>query len=174
MKVKFEEAFMDVAERFAQLSSAKRAQVGCIIVKDNRIISIGYNGMPSGWSNECEIKETINDVPHMRRDYAEKGYTMHSSADSVVWNKLKTKPEVLHAEANAIAKVAQSPESCKDATLFCTHMPCIECAKLIHQAGISHVYYRIPYEADKGSGREFLENCSITLTHLVDKSTELL
>lgn len=174
MKPKFQSAYMKVAETFAELSSAKRAQVGCIIVKDNRIISIGYNGMPSGWTNDCEIKDTINDVPHMREQYQQKGYVMHSSADSVTWTKLRTKPEVLHAEANAIAKVAQSPESCKGATLFCTHMPCIECAKLIHQAGISHVYYRTPYEADKGSGREFLERCGINLVHLVDTNTELV
>lgn len=116
---------MDVAERFAQLSSAKRAQVGAIIVKDNRIISIGYNGMPSGWDNECE-------------------------------HEGKTKPEVLHAETNAIAKVARSPESAEGATMFCTHLPCIDCAKLIYQSGICTVYYKHEYLAAKGSGKSFL------------------
>ena len=101
---------MDVAERFARLSSAQRAKVGAIIVKDKRIISIGYNGMPSGWDNDCE----------------------HDG---------KTKPEVLHAETNAIAKVAQSNESSRGSEIFCTHLPCIECAKLIHQSGIVTVYY---------------------------------
>lgn len=123
---------MKIAMETAKLSHAKRAQVGAIIVKDNRIISIGYNGMPSGWDNVCEIDD-------------------------------KTKPEVLHAEANAITKLAQSNESSKDATLFCTHMPCIECAKLIHQAGISSVYYLINYRAAKGTGEDFLKESKIGL-----------
>ena len=126
---------MSIAVETAKLSHATRAKVGCIIVKDNRIISIGYNGMPSGWDNECE-------------------------ADG------KTKPEVLHAEANAITKVAQSNESCKDAVIFCTHLPCIECAKLIHQAGIKEVYFREDYNAAKGKGRAFLENSNITLEQI--------
>lgn len=125
MKEKFIMAFMDVAERFAQLSHAERAKVGAIIVKDDRIISIGYNGMPSGWDNVCE-------------------------ADG------KSKPEVLHAETNAIAKLAQSNESGKGASLFCTHLPCMECAKLIYQSGIKDVFYRIEYKAAKGTGKEFL------------------
>ena len=74
---------------------------------------------------------------------------------------MKSRPEVLHAEANAIAKVAQSNDSSKDAVLFCTHEPCIECAKLIHQAGISKVYYSKKYDAAKGTGSEFLEKSSI-------------
>jgi len=90
MKQKFINAYMDVAERFAKLSSAKRLQVGAIIVKDDRIISIGYNGMPAGWTNECE--EVV--------EYLEDGGTI-----------TKTKDEVIHAEANAIAKLAKSSES---------------------------------------------------------------
>ena len=121
---------MDVAERFAQLSTATRAKVGAIIVKDKRIISIGYNGMPSGWDNECE----------------EDG---------------KTKPEVLHAETNAIAKVAQSNESSRGSELFCTHLPCMECAKLIHQSGIVTVYYREEYQSAKGTGKQFLIDSGI-------------
>ena len=126
---------MDCAERFAQLSHAKRAQVGALIVKDNRIISIGYNGMPSGWENECE--HTIH--------HHELGTTT-----------AVTKLEVLHAETNAIAKLAQSSESGKDATLFCTHLPCMDCAKLIYQSGIITVYYREEYQSAKGTGKEFL------------------
>jgi dCMP deaminase len=125
MKEKFISAYMDVAERFAQLSHAERAKVGAIIVKDERIISIGYNGMPSGWDNVCEVDG-------------------------------KSKPEVLHAETNAIAKLAQSNESGKGASLFCTHLPCMECAKLIYQSGIKDVFYRIEYKAAKGTGKEFL------------------
>jgi dCMP deaminase len=133
MKEKFISAYMDVAERFAQLSVAERAKVGAIIVKDDRIISIGYNGMPSGWDNECEQLG-------------------------------RTKPEVLHAETNAIAKLAQSSESGKDATLFCTHLPCIECAKLIYQSGITQVYSREEYQAAKGTGKEFLIKSNVLVT----------
>jgi len=125
---------MTIAEETAKLSHATRAKVGCIIVKDNRIISIGYNGMPSGWDNECEIP-----------------------------GEDKTKPEVLHAEANAITKLARSSDSSEGSALFCTHMPCIECAKLIHQSGISSVYYLINYKAAKGSGEEFLKISNIGL-----------
>lgn len=147
MKEKHLDAFMDTAYRFAELSTAVRAQVGAIIVKDRRIISIGYNGMPSGWDNVCE--DTV---------YQQDGSTA-----------LKTKAEVLHAEANAIAKLAQSPESARDSTLFCTHMPCIECAKLIHQSGIRTVFYGERYEAAKGSGEEFLSKSGIKLEWLPPK-----
>lgn len=131
---------MDCAERFAQLSSATRAKVGAIIVKDKRIISIGYNGMPSGWDNECETT-----VHH------------HELGTCTTF----TKPEVLHAETNAIAKVAQSSESSKGSEIFCTHLPCIECAKLIHQSGIVTVYYREEYQSAKGTGKQFLIDSGI-------------
>ena len=150
MKDKFISAFMDVAERFAQLSSARRAQVGAIIVKDNRIISIGYNGMPSGWDNNCEHEDWpdwMDTNPNTFRDPA--------------YARLRTKPEVLHAETNAIAKVARSSESCEGAALFCTHLPCLDCAKLIYQSGISEVYYRVEYQAAKGAGKEFLTKSGI-------------
>src|SRR6056300_964412 len=124
MKDKFVQAYMDVAERFAQLSSAQRLHVGAIIVKDDRIISIGYNGMPSGWDNNCE---------YVKED-----------------GSLKSKPEVLHAETNAIAKLARSPESGEDASIFITHAPCLNCAKLIYQSGISTVYYETEYRATEG------------------------
>lgn len=166
IKPKFAKAFMKVAETFAELSSAKRAQVGCIIVKDNRIISIGYNGMPSGWENECEEIETIPDNVDKRQEYIELGYTIEQQGDKIQWNKMRTKPEVLHAEANAITKVAQSNDNCKDAVLFCTHMPCIQCAKLIYQAGIKEVYYKITYDAAIGCGLEFLEDSGIKLTKM--------
>jgi dCMP deaminase len=153
MKEKFVKAFLDVAQRFAELSTAKRAQVGAIIVKDNRIISIGYNGMPSGCDNECEDIKEQHDI----------GTTI-----------LFTKPEVLHAETNAIAKVAQSNDSSKDATLFCTHEPCIECAKLIHQSGITTVYYREQYNAAKGSGSDFLTKSDVAVYHIpVDNSIDI-
>ena len=129
MKKKFVDAFMDVAERFAELSSATRLQVGAIVVKDDRIISIGYNGMPTGWDNCCEDENN------------------------------KSKPEVLHAESNAIAKLAKSSESGEGATIFVTHAPCIDCAKLIYQSGITTVYYKNTYRSTQGL--EFLEKSHI-------------
>jgi dCMP deaminase len=132
--------FATIAEETAKLSSAKKLQVGCVIVKDNRILSVGYNGTPSGWDNECEevIKWPNGDIKF-----------------------LTTKPETLHAEANCLMKLCQSTESSKGATLFVTHTPCIECAKLIYQAGISQVYYINQYDATKGCGQEFLEKAGI-------------
>jgi dCMP deaminase len=140
MKEKFIDAYMDVADRFSRLSSAKRLQVGAIVVKDDRIISIGYNGMPSGWDNDCE-----NIIQH--------------SDDTT---SLKTKPEVLHAESNAIAKLARSSESGDGATLFVTHQPCMECAKLIYQSGIKEVYYAHPYRLN--DGLDFLQKSNINVT----------
>ena len=137
MKQKWVDAFMDTAERFAQLSSAKRLQVGAVVVKDNRIISIGYNGMPSGWDNTCE-----NVVQH--------------SDDTV---SLVTKDEVIHAEANAISKLAKSGDSGNGADIFCTHAPCIHCAKIIYGAGISKLYYRESYRDTDGI--DFLTKCNI-------------
>ena len=135
MKSKFVKYFATIAEETAKLSSAKKLKVGCVIVKDNRILSIGYNGTPSGWDNECE-------------------------ADGM------TKPEVLHAEANALMKLAQSTESSKNAVLFVTHTPCIECAKLIYQAGIKEVYYINEYNATKGCGQQFLEKAGVEVCQL--------
>jgi dCMP deaminase len=143
MKQKWVDAFMDTAARFAQLSSAKRLQVGAVVVKDNRIISIGYNGMPSGWTNECE-----NTIQH--------------SDDTV---SLVTKDEVIHAEANAISKLAKSGDSGDGASLFCTHAPCIHCAKIIYGAGISKVYYRDTYR--DSIGLDFLEKCNIEIERVI-------
>ncbi len=158
MKYKFIEAYMDVAKRFAQLSSAKRLQVGAIIVKDDKIISIGYNGMPAGWSNECEIKE------YMPQDTG--GWLMPDELkrmfpyeDGDKWYRLKTKPEVIHAEANAIAKLAKGVESGDDAVMFLTHAPCLDCAKQIYTAGIKTVYYGQSYRSRDGI--EFLKDCDV-------------
>ena len=138
MKPKFIDYYMKIAEVTSGLSYAKRLNVGAVIVKDNQILATGYNGMPSGWENVCEYEEEVlvSDL--------EKGNRLEKTG------QLKTKAEVLHAETNAIAKVAQSTESSKDATLFCTHAPCIECAKLIYQSGINTVYYRNQYRSDEG------------------------
>ena len=139
MQQKWIDAYMDTAERFAQLSSAKRLHVGAIVVKDDRIISIGYNGMPAGWDNNCE------DV-------------VQHSDDTVT---LKSKPEVLHAETNAIAKLAKSNESGLGAAMFITHAPCLDCAKLIYQSGIGSVLYRNSYRDT--AGIDFLEKCKINV-----------
>jgi dCMP deaminase len=140
LKQKFIDAYMDVAYRFAELSSAQRLHVGAIVVKDSRIISIGYNGMPSGWDNVCE-------------DWKD---------DDGGSGVLVTKPEVLHAETNAISKLAGSTESGKGAIMFVTHQPCMDCAKLIYQSGISEVYYAEPYRYKQGV--EFLEKCGVKVS----------
>lgn len=138
MKLKFIDYYMKIAEVTSGLSYAKRLQVGAVIVKDNQILATGYNGMPSGWENVCEYEEEVLMSEFGKGNWLEKT------------GQLKTKPEVLHAETNALAKVAQSTESSQGSTLFCTHAPCIECAKLIYQSGISTVYYRDEYRSDAG------------------------
>ena len=114
---------MQMAELTATLSYAKRLQVGALIVKGNRIVGTGYNGMPTDWENDCEFE---------------------------VDGELKTKQEVLHAETNAIAKVAQSTETSEGSTMFCTHAPCLDCAKLIYQSGIATLYFKHEYRDDAG------------------------
>ena len=151
MKQKFIDAYMDVAERFAQLSSAVRLQVGAIVVKDDRIISIGYNGMPAGWENDCEEKV-----------YKIDGWLV----DDEGCYELKTKPEVLHAEANAITKLARSSEGGNGATIFVTHAPCMDCAKLIYQSGINTVYYRTAYRDT--SGIDFLAKSDVEVIKIGD------
>ena len=145
MKEKFIDAYMDVAERFAKLSSARRLHVGAIVVKDDRIISIGYNGMPSGWDNDCE-------------------YEAAPGFGEAVPPLLKSKPEVLHAETNAIAKLAKSNESGMGATMFITHAPCLDCAKLIYQSGIGSVLYRNSYRDT--SGITFLEKSGVKVEQM--------
>ena len=134
---------MKTAETFAELSHARRLHVGAIVVKDDRIISIGYNGMPAGWDNNCEdeLKWPTGEV-----------------------RLLKTKPEVLHAESNAIAKLAKSSNSGLGADLFVTHSPCMECAKLIYQSGIRRVFYAEDYRDD--SGLQFLRRSGVQVDQL--------
>lgn len=139
MKSKFVSLYSDIALRVSELSSARRLQVGAVIVKQDRIISMGYNGMPAGWDNNCEYE-------HWHDGIAE----------------LQTRPEVLHAESNAIAKLARSNDSGQDADLFITHSPCLECAKLIYQSGINRVYYGQQYRSD--AGIRFLTQSGITVT----------
>ena len=140
MKEKFKQAYMQTAQTFAELSHARRLKVGCIIVKDDRIISIGYNGMPAGWDNNCEHE--------MKWPNGEIRF-------------LQTKDEVLHAESNAIAKLARSVESGEGASLFVTHSPCIECAKLIYQSGIARLFFGTQYR--DMAGVEFLKKSGVAV-----------
>jgi dCMP deaminase len=158
MKQKWVDAFMDTAERFAQLSSAKRLQVGAVVVKDNRIISIGYNGMPAGWTNDCE-----------KRVYTLTQPAEFLDEDGSSYNVV-TKDEVIHAEANAIAKLASSNDSGKGAEMFITHAPCIHCAKMIYGAGINKVYYRDTYRDSLGVN--FLEKCNVEVQHVKGEKHE--
>ena len=143
MKPKLAQAYMKTAETFAELSHARRLHVGAIVVKDDRIISIGYNGMPTGWDNDCEdIVELHEDGGHI----------------------YKTKPEVLHAETNALSKLARSSESGLDSDLFVTHSPCLDCAKIIYQAGIKRVWFGTAYRDNLGI--DFLIKSGIEVIHL--------
>ena len=172
MKQKYIDYYMDVAERTGKLSHAVRRQVGAVIVKDNRILSYGYNGMPSGWDNECEYKEYAGDAGGWlqpeeifeRWPYTEEVTKITESGEEWKYNaryRLVTKDEVLHAESNAIAKVSGSTESSEDATLFVTTAPCIHCAKMIFQSGIKSVYYRDSYRDTKGI--DFLQKGGINV-----------
>ncbi len=134
---------MQTAKIFAELSHARRLHVGAIIVKDDRIISIGYNGMPAGWDNNCEYVFTH---PQTKVD------------------ELVTRKEVLHAETNAIAKLARSNESGFDADLFVTHAPCLDCAKLIYQAGIKRVWFGTAYR--DSTGVDFLTASGVAVEQL--------
>lgn len=137
-QLKFDKAYLRIAKEWGKLSHCERKQVGAVIVKDRMIISDGYNGTPTGFENPCEDEE---------------GYT---------------KWYVLHAEANAILKVAGSTQSCKDATLYITLSPCRECSKLIYQAGIKRVVYQNAYKDD--SGLVFLEKAGVIIDHIEDIS----
>ena len=135
-QLKYDKAYLRIADEWGKLSYCKRKQVGAIIVKDRMIISDGYNGTPTGFENFCEDDQ---------------GYT---------------KWYVLHAEANAISKVASSTQSCKGATLYITLSPCKECSKLIHQAGIVRVVFKEAYKDD--SGLRFLKKAGIDVKLIND------
>ncbi len=133
-QLKYDQAYMRMAFEWSKLSYCDRKKVGALIVKDRMIISDGFNGSPTGFENSCEDKEG------------------------------NTKWYVLHAEANAILKVAASTQSCKDSTLYITLSPCKECSKLIHQSGIKRVVYANAYKDE--TGLEFLKKAGVELTHL--------
>lgn len=163
MKPKLIQAYMKTAEVFAELSHARRLHVGAIVVKDDRIISIGYNGMPAGWDNNCENKD------YMSGDaggwlHPDEIYERWPYEDEKGRYQLKTKPEVLHAESNAISKLARSSESGLGADLFVTHSPCLDCAKLIYQSGIKRVYFGNAYRSSEGI--EFLRASGVEVKQI--------
>jgi dCMP deaminase len=161
---------MKTAEIFAELSHARRLHVGAIVVKDDRIISIGYNGMPAGWDNNCEDVEWCSAGGWLSPEEIEEGWPfegtyLDSNGNEIQGRyRLKTKPEVLHAETNAISKLAKSTESGDGATMFITHSPCLDCAKLIYQSGINSVFYRNSYRSDDGI--EFLKKSGVIVEKL--------
>jgi len=146
---KYKSLYMDLAQRISEMSYAKRLQVGCVIIKNQNVISFGWNGMPAGWDNNCE--DEIVEYPENMMMIPENEYRY-----------LKTKPEVTHAENNAIAKLAKSTESGDGAVLFVTHAPCLDCAKLVYQSGIRSVFYRSSYRDNFGI--EFLQKCGVEVT----------
>jgi dCMP deaminase len=160
MENKFINLYMDFAKRVSELSYARRLKVGSVIVKNDTVISYGYNGTPSGWDNNCEYKEY-----DISRDFngnyfpgSEKEYPLQDERGRY---RLKTKPEVLHSESNALSKLAKSSNSGDGADIFITHAPCMECAKLIYQSGIRRVFYRETYRDD--AGVKFLEKAGVTV-----------
>jgi dCMP deaminase len=169
MKEKFINYYMKMAEITAELSYAKRLQVGAVIVKNQQVIGTGYNGTPAGWGNDCENVEWCNGGGWLSPDEIEEDWPYEGTYLDTYGNemqgryRLKTKSEVLHAEMNSLMKVARSTESSEGATLFCTHAPCIDCAKAIYQAGINSVYFRNHYRDD--SGLNFLEKSGVSVTH---------
>lgn len=139
-QLRYDKAYLRIAQEWGQLSHCKRRKVGALIVKGRMIISDGYNGTPTGFENFCEDEE---------------GYT---------------KWYVLHAEANAILKVASSTQSCQGATLYITMSPCKDCSKLIHQAGITRLVYNVEYKDN--SGLEFLRKAGVDLCQVTDLTVE--
>jgi dCMP deaminase len=158
MKKKFIDLYMDWAQRLSDLSHAKRLKVGAVIVKDDTVISYGYNGMPAEWDNDCEDIEyfPIDAGGWLDVDTIQQRWPLENENGRY---KLVTRPEVLHAESNAISKLARGHNSGAGADIFITHSPCLECAKLIYQSGIGRVFYSQDYR--DSSGIDFLLSSGI-------------
>ena len=170
MKSKFKETYMDIAKRFAQLSHARRLQVGCVIVKDD-IVHPGYNGMPAGFDNNCEDKVWMDRGAGgwLGPDEIEECWPFEERSDednAVIGRyKLVTKPEVLHAESNAVAKMLKAGMSTLAADVFVTHAPCIDCAKILAQAGVRSVTFGRQYR--DSSGINFLKKTGVIVEQYV-------
>jgi dCMP deaminase len=156
MKEKFVNFFMSIAEQAATLSYADRKKVGCVIAKDRNILSFGYNGMPAGWDNTCE--DIVFDTAEDSKATNEFPFL---DANLGKFYKKVTKPQVSHAEENAIAKLATSTQSSDGATAFVTLAPCLPCAKLMKNAGITTLIYKDAY-ADEGI--VFLKQCGVEVS----------
>lgn len=164
MNDRMRDFYMALARNCATMSRATRLQVGCIIVKTDNIISFSWNGTPAGWDNTCEDKEYMDPSA---------GGWLNPDEIVVTWPfedssgryRLKTKPEVIHAERNALDKLARSHASGLGASLFVTHSPCVECAKSIYGAGIKTVYFQEDYRSLDGV--YFLEKCGIDVVKLI-------
>ena len=169
MKKKFIDYFMGIADLTSKLSYAKRLQVGAVIVKGNQIIGTGYNGMPTGWDNNCEDKQYMDGGAGgwLSPGEIEESWPLE---DEIGRYRLKTKPEVLHAESNAIAKLARSHNSGVGADIFVTHAPCLDCAKLIYQSGISRVWFGNQYRDN--SGIDFLQKSGIQVEQIQPAQTQ--
>ena len=173
MKQKYIDLYMDWANRTALLSHARRLQVGAVIVKDDSVISYGYNGMPAGWDNNCE--DIVYDPgaggwldsAEFAEKYPYEGW--HEDSQRNIRYGLKTKPEVLHAEMNSLMKLAKSSSSGDQASIFVTHSPCLDCAKGIFQAGIKEVFYREDYRTNEGI--DFLKKCGVKVEQVTDKNS---
>lgn len=159
MKEKHKRAHMKAALAYAECSTAVKLKVGAVIVKDNSVISIGYNGTPPGWNNVCEEEilayidpNTVTDKESIKPDAITEDGTY-------IVKQLKTKPEVIHAEANAIDKLARKDGGGAGAVMFCTHAPCYSCSLRIFGAGIKEVYYKNDYRSTDGV--EFLRKAGI-------------
>jgi dCMP deaminase len=169
MKEKYVNLYMDWAERASQLSHAVRLKVGAVIVKDDTVISYGYNGMPSGWDNNCEDSVWMDSgaggwlsPEEIEERWPFEGHYKDADDNPMQGRyHLKTKPEVLHAESNALSKLAKSVNSGDKAAIFITHAPCIDCAKLIYQSGINSVYFRSAYRDT--AGVEFLKKSGVAV-----------
>lgn len=169
---RYDQMYMDIAARCAKMSYAIRAKVGSVIVKDDNIISMGWNGMPSGMSNDCEDRvystkvtlstEQVSDI--FRKEFP---YTEHIAQGHYRRYKLVTKPEVLHSEQNAVCKAAKSGTALKGATMYVTLAPCMNCAAIVYNAGISRLVYQNEYKGAAGSaGVKFLKDRGLEVHRL--------
>lgn len=154
--------YMNIAQQAAQMSRAIRLQVGAVIVKDDNIISFSWNGTPAGWDNECEEKEYCD--PYYYNWNQLEIDTSFPYSDELGRYMLVTKKEVIHAEANAISKLAKNHASGDGANIFITHAPCIDCAKLIYGAGIKKVFFQNHYKNDEGI--QFLKQCGVEVENV--------
>jgi len=153
-RLSIDEVYMDVAYQFAKLSYASRRKVGCVIVKDNQLVSFGYNGTPKGFDNQCEdiqeikVNASYATTPEVVNDLEDSGFICVD--DCCTKTESTTKREVLHAESNALTKIAKSTMSSEGADLYTTTSPCFECSKLIIQSGIKRVFYSEEYRDIEG------------------------